>query len=172
MIRESEVYKIGVITKTHGVNGEVALQFTDDVFDRVECDYLVCRLDGILVPFFFEEYRFKNDNTALFKFQRMDTSDDVQLLLGAEVFFPVKLAEEAEDGELTWNYFVGMTVKDVHAGILGKVTAVDESTINTLFQIESRGGELLIPAQEDFIKDIDHERREILMELPEGLLDL
>lgn len=172
MIRESEVYKIGVITKTHGVNGEVALQFTDDVFDRVECDYLVCRLDGILVPFFFEEYRFKNDNTALFKFQRMDSSEAVQLLLGAEVFFPLKLAEEAEDGELTWSYFVGMTVKDVRAGVLGKIAAVDESTINTLFQIEGRGGELLVPAQEDFIHNIDHEKREILMEVPEGLLDL
>lgn len=172
MIRESEVYKIGVITKTHGVNGEVALQFTDDVFDRVDCDYLVCRLDGILVPFFFEEYRFKNDNTALFKFQRLDTSDAVQLLLGAEVYFPVKLAEEAEDGELTWNYFVGMTVKEVHSGVLGIIRAVDDTTINTLFQIEDSDGELLVPAQEDFILKIDHNKREILMELPEGLLDL
>ena len=78
MIRESEVFKIGVITKTHGVNGEVAFLFTDDVFDRVDCDYLICKLDGILVPFFFEEYRFKNDNTALFKFQRLDSAESVQ----------------------------------------------------------------------------------------------
>ena len=172
MIRESEVFKIGVITKTHGVNGEVSLQFTDDVFDRVECDYLVCKLDGILVPFFFEEYRFKNDTTALFKFQRMDSAEAVQILLGAEVFFPVKLAEEAEDAELSWNYFVGMTVKDAKAGVLGEITAVDDSTINTLFQIEGPKGEILVPAQEDFIQDIDHQKREILMEIPEGLLDL
>ena len=172
MIRESEVYKIGVMTKTHGVNGEIAFQFTDDVFDRVECDYLICRIDGILVPFFFEEYRFKNDNTALFKFQRMDTSEDVRLLVGCEVFFPLKLAEEAEEGELTWSYFVGMTVKDKNAGVLGTISVVDETTINTLFQIDGPGGELLVPAQEDFILDIDHKKREILMEVPEGLLDL
>lgn len=172
MIRESEVYKIGIITKTHGVNGEVALQFTDDVFDRVDCEYLVCKLDGILVPFFFEEYRFKNDNTALFKFQRLDSAEAVQFLLGAEVFFPIKLAEQAEEGELTWGYFVGMTIKDVHAGFLGTIEQVDESTINTLFQVEGPKGELLIPAQEDFIQDINHEKREILVELPEGLLDL
>lgn len=172
MIRESEVYKIGVMTKTHGVNGEIAFQFTDDVFDRVECDYLICRIDGILVPFFFEEYRFKNDNTALFKFQRMDTSEDVRLLVGCEVFFPLKLAEEAEEGELTWSYFVGMTVTDKNAGVLGTISAVDETTINTLFQIDGLDGELLVPAQEDFILDIDHKKREILMEVPEGLLDL
>jgi 16S rRNA processing protein RimM len=44
--------------------------------------------------------------------------------------------------------------------------------MNTLFQVEGPKGELLIPAQEDFIQDINHEKREILVELPEGLLDL
>lgn len=172
MIRESEVFKIGVITKTHGVNGEVVFLFTDDVFDRVDCDYLICKLDGILVPFFFEEYRFKNDSTALFKFQRLDSAESVQFLLGAEVYYPLKLAEQAEEGEITWRYFIGMTVKDVHAGILGIIEHVDDSTVNTLFQVEGPKGELLIPAQEDFIQDIDHKKREILMNLPEGLLDL
>ncbi|MDO4215033.1 MAG: ribosome maturation factor RimM [Bacteroidales bacterium] len=172
MIKDSEVYKIGVLTKTHGVNGEVALSFTDDVFDRVECDYLVVKLDGILVPFYFEEYRFKNNEVALFKFERLDSSEAVQFLLGSEVYFPLALAEEAEEGELTWGYFVGMTVKDEHAGVLGVIEHVDETTINTLFQIDGPKGELLIPAQEDFILDIDHKKRVILMDLPEGLLDL
>ena len=55
MIREDEVYKIGMLTKTHGVSGELNMAFTDDVFDRVEAEYVVCRMDGILVPFFMEE---------------------------------------------------------------------------------------------------------------------
>ena len=50
MIREDEVYKIGMLTKTHGVSGELNMAFTDDVFDRVEAEYVVCRMDGILVP--------------------------------------------------------------------------------------------------------------------------
>ena len=65
MIKESDVYKIGSITRTHGVKGEVSLSFTDDVWDRADADYLVLRIDGILVPFFMEEYRFRSDTTAL-----------------------------------------------------------------------------------------------------------
>ena len=76
MIREDEVYKIGIITRTHGVKGEVSLSFTDDVWDRVEADYLVLRVDGLLVPFFMEEYRFRSDTVALVKFQDCDTADD------------------------------------------------------------------------------------------------
>lgn len=52
MIRQEEVFKIGKIGKPHGVKGEVSLMFEDDVFDRVDADYLVLLIDGILVPFF------------------------------------------------------------------------------------------------------------------------
>ena len=74
MIKEEEVYKIGLITRTHGVKGEVSLSFTDDVWDRADADYVVLMVDGILVPFFLEEYRFRSDTVALMKFEGYDTS--------------------------------------------------------------------------------------------------
>ena len=54
MIKEEDVYKIGRIGKPHGVSGEVTLRFSDDVFDRVDADYVVLLVDGILVPLFIE----------------------------------------------------------------------------------------------------------------------
>ena len=65
MIKKEEVYKIGLFNKPHGIHGELQFTFTDDIFDRVDCDYLICLLDGIFVPFFIEEYRFRSDSTAL-----------------------------------------------------------------------------------------------------------
>ena len=41
MIKKEEVYKIGRIGKTHGVKGEVTFNFDDDVFDRVDAEYLI-----------------------------------------------------------------------------------------------------------------------------------
>ena len=73
MIRQEEVFHIGRIGKPHGVKGETTFQFTDDVFDRVDADYLVLQVDGILVPFFMEEYRFRTDTTALIKFEDVDS---------------------------------------------------------------------------------------------------
>lgn len=88
MIRQEEVYKIGRLGKPHGVKGEISLLFTDDVFDRVETDYLVLDIDGILVPFFIEEYRFHGNETALIKFCDINTQDKARELTGDEVFFP------------------------------------------------------------------------------------
>ncbi len=173
MIRRDEVYKIGILNKPHGVRGELLFTFTDDIFDRVEADYIVCLMDGILVPFYIEEYRFRTDTTALIKLEDVDTAEQARRFTNVEVYFPVHHARQAEEeGELTWSYFVGFRMEEVHHGHLGEVTDVDTSTVNTLFIIDHNGEELLIPAQEEFITDIDHEHRVITVSLPEGLLNL
>ena len=97
MIKTEEVYKIGVFNKPHGVQGEVSFTFTDDIFDRVDCDYLICRLDGIFVPFFIEEYRFRSDTTALVKLEGVDTAEKARMFTNVEVYFPVKFVEEVDD---------------------------------------------------------------------------
>lgn len=169
MISEQDVYKIGQIGRTHGIKGEVTFNFTDDVWDRAESEYLFLRVEGILVPFFLEEYRFRSDSTALLKFLDYDSANDVQFLVGCEVFFPHTLTPEVGgDDEYTWRYFTGFELFDETAGHIGTIDRVDDSTQNVLFQV----GERLIPAAEDWIKDINHKERTISMSLPEGLLDL
>lgn len=172
MINAKDVYRIGIINKPHGVHGELLFTFDDDIFDRVEADYIICMMDGILVPFFFESYRFRSDTTALIKLEGIDTEQQAKRMTNVEVFFPKDHAEELEDNELTWSYFVGFLINDVNKGDIGKVTDVDNSTINTLFVVDYKGTEILIPAQEDFIVDLDREKEVITMQIPEGLLDL
>lgn len=173
MIKKEEVYKIGLFNKPHGIHGELQFTFTDDIFDRVDCDYLICLLDGIFVPFFIKEYRFRSDSTALVKLEGVDTAEHARMFTNIEVYFPAKHAEDAEDGELSWDFFVGFRMQDVHHGVLGEVVEVDNATVNTLFVVEMEDGEeLLVPAQEEFIVEIDQQKRIITVELPEGLLNM
>lgn len=172
MIRDDEVFSIGRFTRTHGVNGELAMSFSDDVFDRTECPYLVCSIDGILVPFFLEEYRFKSDTTALIKFERIDSVEQARAFVGREVFFPKKWVGDEEPDDYTWQYFLGFAVQDVRLGTVGTVVGVDDSTLNTLFLVgRPDGTECMIPVHEDFIETIDHQGRSILFRLPDGLID-
>lgn len=169
---ESEVYKIGLLTRVHGLKGELNFSFTDDVWDRADAAYLVLKVDGILVPFFLEEYRFRSDNVALVKFQDVDSSDDAQEFVGCEVYFPHELTPEETPEEFRWSYFSGFQIIDEAMGVLGTVSHVEDSTANVLFYVEGAKGEIIIPAAEEFILDIDHQERIVTMYLPEGLLDL
>lgn len=171
MIKEEDVYRIGIINKPHGIHGELSFTFDDDIFDRVDADYIVCLMDGILVPFFIESYRFRSDSSALMKLEGVDDEQQARRFTNTEVFFPKKHAEGTEDEDLTWSYFTGFIIKDVKEGEIGKVTDVDDSTINTLFVVDQDGKELLIPAQEDFIVNLDREARIITMDLPSGLIE-
>jgi 16S rRNA processing protein RimM len=168
MIKKEEVYRIGRLGKAHGVKGEVSLQFDDDIFDRVDCDYLVLEVDGILVPFFIEEYRFRSDTVALVKFEDVDTQQRASELTGCDVYFPRTLADEEESPSLT--FLVGFDLVEANTGRkVGTVAAIDDTTANLLFELEDG---TLIPANDDLITDIDTENRIITMNIPQGLLEL
>ena len=174
MIREEEVYRIGKVGKPHGVKGELSIQIGDDVFDRVEADYLVLGIDGILVPFFMEEYRFKNDEQVLMKFCDIDTKEQAQRLTGCEVFFPRHLAENDADGQASLHQLVGYTLIDTATGgtTVGTITAIDDTTVNVLFCVEAQGGgEVLVPVSACRECVVDTQRRTVSAMLPEGLAD-
>ncbi len=173
MITREELIKIGQFNKPHGVKGEISFTFTDDIFDRGTSPYIVCCIDNIYVPFFIEEYRFKSDSTALIKLCDIEDDNAARSFTNLEVFYPKQHYIEQEDEATPDDYFIGYTVSDIEYGTLGKIVAINDSTINALFIVETpQGDEVLIPIQEEFVQAIDEEQRIILMNLPEGLLDL
>lgn len=174
MIRKDDTYPIGHITKPHGLKGEVVFAFTDPIFDDVDCQYLICEVDGILVPFFIEEYRFKNDTTALVKFEGIDDIDQARQVVGSTVYFEKKYVEQSGQQELTLRYFIGFSILEATDGtIVGTIVDVDDNTDNWLFVVERADGtEVLIPAHDEFITDINQTDKTIEMNLPAGLLDL
>ena len=168
-MEEKDVYKIGRIGKAHGIKGEVSLQFDDDIFDRVDADYLVLDIDGILVPFYMEEYRFRNDSVCLVKFCDIDTQQRAAELTGCDVYFPRALAEEADEAPSLAS-LVGFDIVEAKGnGRVGTIAAIDDQTANILFELEDG---TLIPANDDLITDIDWEGKRITMNIPKGLLEL
>lgn len=164
-----DLYKIGKIGKPHGVKGEVSFHFSDDVFDRTEAEYLMLCIDGLMVPFFMEEYRFRSDETALVKFCDIDTQERASELTGCEVFFPRDVADD-DDDNLSWAEIIGYSLIDSATGKnVGKIASVDDSTINILFELEDG---TLIPASIELITNVDKKHKEIEIELPDGILDL
>lgn len=170
MIKQDDVYKIGRIGKPHGIKGDLTMMVEDDVFDRVEGEYLILLIDGILVPFFIEDYRFRSEQSALVKFCDIDTQERASELTGCDVFFPRSLSDSDDTDTLTWQEAIGYQVADDNSGkTLGTISYIDTSTANTLIELDNG---MLIPAAYEIIKDINTEQRLITMSLPEGLMEI
>jgi 16S rRNA processing protein RimM len=169
MINKEDVFQIGRLGKAHGVKGEITMQVDDDVFDRVDAEYLVLEIDGILVPFFMEEYRFRSDTVALVKFCDIDTQQRAQELTGCDVYFPRALADD-DDEALSFSMLVGFDLINAATNLsVGRIDSIDDSTANVLFCLDNG---LLLPANDDLLERIDVKQRQIVMNIPEGLLDL
>ena len=156
MILKEEVFPIGQIIKPHGVNGEMSFNFTTDVFDSEDVDFFIMELNGILVPFFIDEYRFKSHTTGLVKLNGINSDEQAREFSGLTLFVSKDFLEKVEDTE----------------GSLGIVTEVDQTTENALFVIPTDDDELLIPVGENYIEKIDHDKKIIYLNLPEGLLEI
>ncbi len=170
-MNESDVFKIGQVMKMHGFKGKLELSLTDDIFGYADIDYLFFKIEGLLVPFFVESYTPKGNNKALIKLDDVDDVTSAQKLLNAEIYFPYSEIPERETENNTWEHLIGYKIEDIHEGYIGDVTDVNTQSANTLLFVKTKEGkEIMIPLHPELIKEYDEKQREILMDLPEGLL--
>ena len=175
MITKEELIQIGRIVKPHGVRGELTFEFSTDVFDESDVPFFVCEVEGIFVPFFVENYRFKNNTMGLVKFEDIDSEEDAKELTKVNLYLsrsllPAGFSEKEAQG---LDFYIGYSIVNQEGEMVGTIDFIDDSTENVLFCLSSPSGkEILIPASDDYILDIDENARKIRMEILEGLLEL
>ena len=119
-----------------------------------------------LRPAFAVEEVWWHQEILVFKFAGVDSISEAEKLAGCEVRVPVSERIALEDGAYFHSDLVGCAVLDRASGRdIGTVSSVQDGLL------ELEGG-ALIPFAAGICVSIDITRREILAELPDGLLDL
>ncbi|PKP36124.1 MAG: 16S rRNA processing protein RimM [Bacteroidetes bacterium HGW-Bacteroidetes-15] len=164
--------EIGTIQRTHGVNGEVQVNWTNDFYpEDHNLESVFLQIEGIPIPFFIKSLRNKGQESSLIRFDEIDSIDQASELVGLKIFAEIRGKET--DNELYLNDLVGFTIITNIGVKLGVIEEFQDFSGNLVFQvINSAGNEMLIPAATEFIIDIDEASKTIIMELPEGLADL
>lgn len=171
-IPKADCDKIGFFRKTHGVFGELVLEFEPQFENSIEnADRFFVELEGLLVPFFIIEdgFRFKTDNTAILTFDGVESEKYAKRMVGSSVFLftsEIFIHEELFESELV-NYLL----VDEKLGEIGNIDQVDNYSGNIVFTVNCKGKELLVPFNEDFLLEHDKHNKIIKLRLPEGLLD-
>lgn len=180
MIEKHNCRQIGVIVKAHGISGEIVIRLFDEFsMDDMNTKFIFVDLDGGLVPFLLEEARQRNKTDVLAKLEQIKDEKSAVQVMDAPVYVEKVEKEASEDGDeptaeqgSSAYQLIGYQCQAIGFGPIGEIVAIKEITKNPLFEIDHEGKEILIPIVEDFIAGIDDEKRSILFELPEGLIDL
>lgn len=175
-----DMFKVGVITSTHGVRGEVKVfPTTDDAgrFKRLKQvildtgkEKLTLEIEG--VKFF--------KNMVILKFKGIDSLDDVEKFRQKELYVERKDAVKLHKDEYFIADLIGLDVFDEEGNEVGKLTDVLSTGANDVYVIalpetgsySGRGSkELLLPAIRQCILNVDIEARKMIVHVLEGLLD-
>lgn len=166
----SECFKIGYISKTHGLKGEVTLHLEPGVDLEGVASFFV-EINGSLVPYFIEHLSDRGDK-AFVKLESVDSIDKAEPLKGKSLFLPKTLRPNSKRGEFYDDEIVGFMVEDDAIGALGEVTEVQGAGTNRLLTVAYQGREILIPILSPFILGINKSRKRIRVSLPDGFLDI
>lgn len=172
-IPKADCEKVGFFRKTHGVFGELVLEFEPHFETSIEStDRFFVELDGLLVPFFVlqDGFRFKTDNTAILTFDGVDTEKYAKRMVASSVFLfktdIIVSPNEFDDSDLA-NYLL----VDESLGEIGLIDQVDNYSGNVVFAVTFKGKELLVPFNDDLLVSLDKHNKIIKLRFPEGLLD-
>ena len=176
MITRDELIAIGHYNKPHGVAGEISATVDVEVELLRDLSCLVSEVDGIFVPFFVNACRPKTADTVLLTIDGISNEVEATLLVNAEIFALKRdfgqIAEEEDADGYPLDYFIGFEMKDVHGNRLGEIVAVDEQTENAIFIVDRGEDECMIPAADELIVEFDVDSKTMVMDLPQGLLEL
>ena len=176
MITRDELIAIGHYNKPHGVAGEISATVDVDVDVLKALTCLVSEVDGIYVPFFVNACRSKAGQTVLLTIDGINNEMEATLLVNADIYalkrdYTERSIEEDADG-YPLDYFIGFELKDTQGNSIGEIVAVDEQTENAIFIVNRDENECMVPAADELIVEFDVDDKTMVMDLPQGLLEL
>jgi 16S rRNA processing protein RimM len=167
-----EAFYIGYITKTKGLKGELQVFFEFDAPDLLDLDVLFADMNGKMVPFFVSTYKLHTNNTGNFFFDDIDHIDKAQPLLRKKIYLPLTKMPDRSEEEFHYNDLKGFMVSDEVHGELGEILEVNEYPQQFVATVSYKDTEILFPLNEDMIIEIDEDLKTLMVDLPEGLLDI
>lgn len=172
-MKKEDCFYLGKVVRKHSFKGEVVIKLDTDEPELYENMESVFVLHGInLIPFFIEKSLLQKGNQLRVKFEGVDSEQDAEGILKSGVYLPLTMLPKLSGNQFYYHEVIGFTLEDVNHGIVGEIKSINDTTAQPLFEVDRDGIELLIPMIDHFIKKIDRKHKTIVVETPEGLIDL
>lgn len=167
-----ELFRVGVISNTHGIRGEVKVYpTTDNVrrFDNLKEVILDTGKEQLNLHVTSVKY-FKN--MVILKFKEFDNINDIIPYKGMDLLVTRENAIPLEEGEYYIADIIGSKVITDEDKILGTLTDVLQTDANDVYVVKTKDGkEVLLPSIEECILDRDIENKIVKVHIMKGLLD-
>jgi 16S rRNA processing protein RimM len=105
----------------------------------------------------------------LISFKGITNRDQAKTLIGSELFIPQSELPDLDEDTYYWFDLIGMEVYTITEEFLGRIESIIETGSNDVYVVKGREKEVLIPALESVVLEIDLQHKRMQVDLPEGL---
>ncbi len=166
-----EFFRVGVFTNTHGIRGEIkVLPTTDDVsrFDWLKEIFFDNGKEKVFLEV--ERVRYQK-NLVIVKFKGIDDINEIEKYKGMDLFVTRENALPLEEDEYYLADIMGAEIFTEDGEKFGDLLDILETGANLVFVTSHDGREVLLPVIKDCVRDVDTEKKRIVIRLLKGLMD-
>ena len=159
---------IGKVIKAHGLRGHLKVLPYGETFSTlcVEEKITANLPDGSSLTLTVAEIR-PHQKTFLLMSREIATVEEAHRLVGAELCVPESRLPPTAPDEFYWYQLIGLEVVNTEGQKLGTLEEIIETGSNDVYVVRRGREEILVPAIEEVVRDVDLQRRLMTVDLPE-----
>lgn len=172
-MRKEDCFYLGKIAKKFSFKGEVLAYLDTDepeLYTNMESIFVEC--NNNLVPFFIESSSLHKNDFLRIRFEDMNTEEDADAIMGNALYLPLSMLPKLTGNKFYYHEVIGFAIEDQRMGMVGIIQSINDSTAQPLFEVLHNGVEMLIPMIDHFLIKIDRPNKIVVMNLPEGLIEM
>jgi 16S rRNA processing protein RimM len=172
-MRKDECFYLGKIAKKFSFKGEVLVYLDTDEPELYEdMESVFVEFNKNLIPYFIESSSLHKNDFLRVQFEDVDSEEEADQLIGCAVYLPLSMLPKLEGNQFYFHEVIGFEIEDKRLGVFGIIQSINDTTAQPLFEVLNGEVELLIPMIDQFLVEIDRKNKKVVMDLPEGLIEM
>jgi 16S rRNA processing protein RimM len=168
---------VGKVLRAHGIRGALKLLPYGETLGEMKAGETLISCEGdaqrqLTIKNFQSRaaaHPYGRGGEAIVWFEEIGSREQAEELKGKDLFIYKDRLPELPSGEYYHFQLIGLQVETKDGKPLGTLSAVLQTGSNDVYTVESGGKELLIPAIEDVVIEVDLSNGKLIVDLPEGL---
>lgn len=165
-IHKKDFVSVGFICKTHGTKGELRIDLKSEIELK---EWVMIEINQKPVPFFIEKFTATHSDEAIIKLRDINSLIDAEVLKNRNLLYPKSEVEKTSSGYYGQE-IIGYKLIDKKLGEIGVIEEIEEFPFQTILKSTFKNKEVLIPAVNEFIVEINDDEQLIFLELPDDLI--
>ena len=159
---------IGKVVKAHGLRGHLKVLPYGETFSTLSAEEKITANlpDGTSLTLTVAEIS-PHQKTFLLISREIGTVEEAHRLVGAELCVPESRLPPTAPDEFYWYQLIGLEVVNTEGQKLGTLEEIIETGSNDVYVVRRGREEILVPAIEEVVRDVDLQRRLMTVDLPE-----